>query len=390
MHNTPPSRPRRPRPAPPGYAALRAENARLRRAIIRLQAGRAEHEAAAQRRVVRAEALREIGRQLSAELDFDRFLAGAAQSLMTLMDVRDCVLGVWHPETRDLTPDLYVCDGERRAWSVRIRPGEGRGLTSALIAERRTIHVPDYLEECARRGLAPVALDGDWRGLAWIGVPLLAGGQFVGALVVERRGRAFDPEEVATLEAFAGQLAGAMENARLYAAMRQLATRDPLTGLANHRHLHERLDQEVARAARHGHPLAVAMLDLNDFKRHNDTHGHQAGDALLRAIAAALRAESRAEDVAGRYGGDEFMLILPETTGEEAHALLARVRRRLAAGPGPLGGGDGTPVTTSYGVAACPADATDAHALIALADAALYADKRAHRARAGQQDAVLA
>jgi diguanylate cyclase (GGDEF)-like protein len=357
-------------------ARLRAENRRLRAENARLRAERA----ASARQAARAEALREVGRQLSAEIDLDRLLDTAATQLTALMDVRDCVLLQWDEADASLTPILYVCDGDRRPWEARIRPGEGRGLTSAVVAERRAIHADDYLEECLRRGLEPVALDGDWRGLAWIGAPLLTGGRLVGVVVVERRGRPFGADDAAILETLAGQIAAALENARLYAEVRQLAASDPLTGLAHHRQIHDRLDQELARAARFDRPLAVAMLDLDDFKRYNDAYGHQVGDDLLRAVAQALRDEARATDILGRYGGDEFLLVLPETTRQGAEALLARIRRRLAAWRPADNLLDG-PMRASAGVAVFPDDATDARALVAIADAGLYAEKRGRRVR---------
>lgn len=301
---------------------------------------------------------------------------------MTLLDVRDCLLAVWDEAAQELTPALYINDGVRHDWQITIRPGERRGLTSVVISERRMLQVPDYLEECRRQGIDPVMPEGNWRKLAWAGVPLIARGQLVGILVIERRGQIFNTDEIVIIESLAGQLATAMDNARLYAEVRQLATTDSLTGLVNHRHLHERLEQELQRAIRYDRPLAIAMVDLDNFKRYNDTYGHQVGDELLRAIAATLRAEARNGDIVGRYGGDEFLLVLPETTATAAATVLARIGARLLTLTQPSACRDGLSVTASVGIAAYPGAARLAHELVALADTALYVDKNKKRASA--------
>jgi diguanylate cyclase (GGDEF)-like protein len=127
------------------------------------------------------------------------------------------------------------------------------------------------------------------------------------------------------LESLSGHAAIAIANAQLIAETSHIATTDPLTGLPNHRHLMERLDAELARAKRHDHPLAVMMIDVDNFKLVNDAHGHTVGDDLIRLIGRVLRDELRASDVVGRYGGDEFLALLPETAGDEA----ARASERL-------------------------------------------------------------
>ncbi len=373
-------RPLNARPFDHHDAALSAQLAGL----LALLLSRADGYDAAQRRAVRADALREIGRELSTELDLERFCQTASRHLTRLMDAQDLWFGLWDEVAGELSIPLYIRAGRRRDDydTMRLRPEDNRGLASALLTERKTINVPDYLQECQRRGLAAIVPDGEWVGLAWIGVPLLSNGHLVGVLAVERFHRLFSAEEVMLLESLAGHLAASLENARLFAELRSMAATDPLTGLANHRHIHERLAQELARAARHGQPLAVAMLDLNDFKSYNDTHGHQAGDQLLRAVAQALRAETRATDIVGRYGGDEFLLVLPDTATPEAVALLDRIRARLHAASTPPTPAGTVRVTTGVGLAFYPTDAITAHELVARADAALYADKRAYHAAA--------
>ncbi len=164
----------------------------------------------------------------------------------------------------------------------------------------------------------------------------------------------------------------AAANARL----ETLASTDPLTGLLNHRAFYARLDEEIARADRSGRPLALLLVDLDDFRAINNTHGHQAGDRALVAIAAALRGSLRAGDSAGRYGGDEFVALLPEADLGEALAVAERARAAITAIA--LAAGDATiHATTSLGVAALPRHARDRDALIAAADQAAYAAKDA-------------
>jgi diguanylate cyclase (GGDEF)-like protein len=173
----------------------------------------------------------------------------------------------------------------------------------------------------------------------------------------------------------AGQAVVALENARLHRAVERQASLDGLTGLANRRSAQEALHAEVSRATRFGGEVALVMADLDGFKAVNDRFGHPVGDTVLRDFAETLRATVREVDVAGRWGGEEFIVILPGTDGIGAAQLAERVRvafeeRRVLTV-------DGTPipVTASFGVAAYP-DHTPEDALVAAADAALYQAKR--------------
>jgi diguanylate cyclase (GGDEF)-like protein len=174
------------------------------------------------------------------------------------------------------------------------------------------------------------------------------------------------------LALFAGQAEMAIVSAQQLEQLRVLADQDPLTGLPNRRAFMRDLEQEVERARRYGHPLTLAIGDVDDFKQINDTHGHPAGDRALCMVADTLRAGLRATDGAFRLGGDEFALLLPETTHDEA----AEVVRRLYVGfrgtaPEPF-----IDLQMSAGFATLPADGRDAEALIRRADAALYDFKR--------------
>lgn len=161
--------------------------------------------------------------------------------------------------------------------------------------------------------------------------------------------------------------------------LRRLATRDGLTGLYNQRMFYSLLEGEVARARRYGTTVCLLMLDIDYFKRVNDQHGHLAGDAILRGLAALLKREARATDRVCRYGGEEIALILPHTDGDAALLVAERIRAAVETQAHDAGAGRQIPITVSIGVADCPASADSAQALVGAADRALYTAKQAGR-----------
>jgi two-component system, cell cycle response regulator len=167
----------------------------------------------------------------------------------------------------------------------------------------------------------------------------------------------------------------ALRNARLLGEIERLATRDSLTGLANRRLFDESLQREAARSERLGSPLSLLVLDVDHFKQVNDNYGHQTGDAVLREVADALVANTKNFDVAARYGGDEFVVLLPGCSRVDAMGVAQRVRKEIARQVGEA------PVTISAGIATMPDNASDAERLMAAADGALYDAKRTGRDR---------
>ena len=168
----------------------------------------------------------------------------------------------------------------------------------------------------------------------------------------------------------------ALDNARLYEDARRLADRDPLTGFFNHRYLHERLAEEVVRAARTRRPVSVVMLDLDDFKLVNDSLGHLYGDRVLVHVAECIRSAIRASDVTARYGGDEFALILPDTDHDGAAHIAERILDAFRRSPFAADGRHPFPIGGSVGIATHPVDGRSATDLIAIADLGLYEAKR--------------
>jgi diguanylate cyclase (GGDEF)-like protein len=163
---------------------------------------------------------------------------------------------------------------------------------------------------------------------------------------------------------------------QLHGMVSQQAVTDELTGLSNQRRFNELLGKEVGRAKRFGHNLSLLMLDLDDFKTINDTHGHLQGDDVLRAVGKAVAEQSREVDEPARYGGEEFVVALPETDIDGAVEFAERVRLSIEALDVRLRGGSGsTPVSASIGVAGMNATIEDPEALVAAADEALYEAK---------------
>jgi diguanylate cyclase (GGDEF)-like protein len=297
------------------------------------------------------------------------------ERLTSIFQARSATLLIANPETGLLS----VLSSMRGAMETGVLfPLDDPGVEHLRRARR-----PLPVEQLAFRSPAFAHHGPEPDGLA---VPLLSQERLIGVLIVGRKEgsrRAWPAEELDLLNLLAHHVATVFENARLF----ESATYEGLTGLLRREAILEQLDRELERAERYGRPLTIAMADLDHFKEVNDRHGHLAGDSLLRRMSQILAGGLRSTDWIGRYGGEEFLLVLPETGMEGAAAVAEKIRDRVQGTLVPLD--DGTPVhvTVSIGLASLddlagpgPGKATGRD-LIAAADRSLYAAKNAGRNR---------
>ena len=221
-------------------------------------------------------------------------------------------------------------------------------------------------------------------------IPILAQGEALGVLHVQTTDEtpSFGEAELSFKTTFAEQIGLSISNIRLREALRTQSIRDPLTGLYNRRYLEEMLEREIRRAVRAEQSLGILILDLDHFKRFNDTYGHDAGDAVLRETGSFLAKSIRAEDIVCRFGGEEFVVILPTAGLEAARSRAERIRSKLRELTVLHQGQSVGLLTVSVGVAALPTHGTSAKDLLQAADAALYRAKREGRDRVVKAEAV--
>jgi diguanylate cyclase (GGDEF)-like protein len=290
-----------------------------------------------------------------------------ADSLAGLIPVDTLGIYVHEPAQRSLSPLLARGVGAAAFMSRRL-PDSGAVVSEVLATgEARSVSRGG---RGSRSGVEPAAL---------ILAPLRGRERVLGILHLKRlgQGAVFDPRELDLVRLFAAHVSIALQNALVHRVVELRAQTDALTGLRNHGTFREDLLLAVARAE----PFALLMLDLDDFKSYNDRHGHEAGNALLRAIASAIVGACRDTDRVYRYGGDEFCVALPRTTEAGAVDVAERVRRAIREVQG--SGRQPAAMRCSVGVATFPADAADRDELLLAADRALYAAKRSGRDQVG-------
>ena len=317
--------------------------------------------------------LNTIGREISTSLDPWVVVTRISSHVQRILDAPFLFLSLYHPGPTEFYMEFVAREGE-----LQPRPERelGKGFTTWMVEAPRPILVEDLHVDRDTLECAPLILDPSVRSI--LASPLVVNREAVGVLCVESpRPNAYSIDHLSVFTTIAQQGAVAIENARNY----ELATVDQLTGLFLRDYFYRKLSEEQVRARRYGSTFAVLMLDLDSFKEINDRLGHLAGDRYLRRVGKVIRETMRGADVACRYGGEEFAVLLPETDRAGALTIGERIRKRIARMEVPAGD-DLMRTTVSIGIATYPADYPGTlPGLLDRADQALYAAKENGRNR---------
>jgi diguanylate cyclase (GGDEF)-like protein len=327
-------------------------------------------------RIQNIRAAQEIGNLLVSTFDVDTVLKLIVRGIWDVTGAEACSIMLWDEKETTLQIRASVGIPDSIVKNARVKRGEN---IAGWVAEQgeplliRNLNDDERFKATAR---------GRYCSNSVLSVPMKAKGKVLGVINVNNLtiSRVFTANDLNLLMLFANQAAIALENARLYQELERLAVTDGLTGLANHRAFQERLIEELARAGRFQQHVTLLMIDIDHFKSINDKHGHQVGDHILRCVAQSLQNLLRRMDFIGRYGGEEFAVIMPQTSQDTGYNTAERIRKSLAdcrffpEDPNRV-------VTISIGLAEYPSHSVEPAALIENADRALYLSKGGGRNR---------
>ncbi len=333
----------------------------------------------AQRAAREMETLYHIGLATSSSLDIGDVLRHIADQVQRVVELDSLVLALYNSKQGML--DFVIQREGGRDFPREVLPLSAVGASGWIVTSQTPLLVRDWDREILNLPFADTEIGEPIQ--SYVGVPLTINNRIIGVLSVQKHeAYAYDDNHLRLLTAIAAQAALALENANLHHAARQQALRDSLTGAYNHAALLARIDQAVRQARAAGKPVSLIMLDIDLFKKYNDTYGHAAGDTVLRAVVQAITRNIKAGDSVGRWGGEEFGVVLPGAGSDFALRVAARIQATLAALEMPEQARGRLPVpTASQGIACYPTTATGTPQLVDQADTALYHAKAQGRDR---------
>lgn len=325
----------------------------------------------------RLETINSISRKIASTIEVDQVISLVSAAVQEALHADTYYVGLVQGECLRL--DLFYDEGE--FFSPRELPLKG-GLAGWVLENRKSLLLGDVPRESQQLGIAIRIIGKPKTSLSWMGAPMISGNHLIGIMAIASyQADAFSPADLELLENMAYQAALVIDNAYHHAEVKRQSQLDSLTQVYNHGNLLAYLAEHASDARISQSPLSLIMLDVDCFKQFNDTYGHQVGDQALNQVVAALRQNVRASDIVGRWGGEEFAVILPETQGRQAMQVAERIRVTLRSLAVRLANGQRvSPPTVSQGIAMF-SEAPDAERLVDLADRRLYVAK----ARGGDQ-----
>jgi len=323
-------------------------------------------------------ALLQLNKAMTSTLDLNVLFDRMFEVLRDLLHANAMVLLVYNQATMELEPKKTEGFDPEALREVTFALDEG--ITGKVARGKELLYIPDISKD--ERNL-------HYKGNiftvgAMVSVPMIFKDRLEGVLNLHKENiYSFTDTEIRLIQAVANQAAIAIENAQLYEKTRNLSNTDELTGLANRRHFQEILKRETAHAKRYNSPFSLVMIDIDHFKLFNDTHGHLMGDMVLKKVAQVLLQNTRGIDLAARFGGEEFVVLLPKTNKKGAKAAAEKLRTRIyeETFEGEMESQPDGTLTLSLGVAEFPSDSNDIYELLDLADRALYLAKEGGRNR---------
>jgi len=313
----------------------------------------------------------EVSTVITGTLDPEELYRIIPERVMAKLGLTDFCVMLYSRETKRLEAKSVSVGNGGTMPKFTLAPGEG--VAGKVFTTGESVWIPDarsskdFLLYAGRRTDV----------LSFMCVPLVSKGKNIGVLMLNHpEPNAFEPELLPTMQVLASYLAIAIENAEMFGLVKSLAEKDSLTLLYNHGSFHEKLAIELERANRYVRSMAVIILDLDHFKEINDRFGHTTGDRVLTLVAGTLGAHLRKTDIAARYGGDEFAVILPETDLSSAAVIAERIAEGISNVRLDIGGEHVISFTASIGYAACAHDAPGRGEILNTADRLMYDSKQ--------------